>query len=149
VIEIRALSRADFDRVSGALPLERFDGWGEGWTYLVAWEDGRPVGHAHVAWTGTELGLPELQDVYVLPERRGRGVGTALTLAAEALAAEQGHGRCSLSVSEQNEAARRLYERLGYERAAHPPQRIRGTIVIRSGPLEVDDTLLYFTKRIG
>jgi GNAT superfamily N-acetyltransferase len=148
VIEVRALTRGDFERVDAVLPLNRFVEWGDGWTYLVAWDGDEPVGHAHVAWTGTALGIPELQDVYVLPERRNEGIGSELTRAAERLAAERGHERCSLSVGETNPAARRLYERLGYQPADHSPKRVRGTITVRGGPLEVDDTLVYFTKRV-
>jgi RimJ/RimL family protein N-acetyltransferase len=86
----------------------------------------------------------EAQDA---PERRGAGVGTALTREAERLVAAHGHDRLSLSVGVGNPRARALYERLGYEPADHPPKHIRGTILLRSGPLEVDDTLLYYVKR--
>jgi GNAT superfamily N-acetyltransferase len=149
VIEVHPLTRADFDRVDAALPLHRFTTWDESSTYLVAWDRGTPVGHANVAWTGTELGLPELQDVYVVPGRRNQGIATVLTAAAERLAAKRGHRRCSLSVSEGNVAARRLYERLGYRRADLPPKRVHGTITVRGEPFEVDDTLLYFTKSLA
>jgi GNAT superfamily N-acetyltransferase len=148
VIEVRPLTRGDFERVDALLPLHRFEAWDDGWTYLVAWDGDTPVGHAHVAWTGTELGIPELQDVYVLPERRNEGIGTELTRAAERLTAERGHERCSLSVGQTNPAARRLYERLGYRPADHPPRRVCGTITVRGEPLEVDDTLVYFTKPV-
>jgi GNAT superfamily N-acetyltransferase len=98
-----------------------------------------------VAWEGGHVGVPEIQDMYVLPERRGRGIGAALVAAAERLADERGHARMSLSVSESGEA-RRLYERLGYRDAGLPPLRVEGTILIRGEPLEVDDTLVYLVK---
>jgi GNAT superfamily N-acetyltransferase len=47
-------------------------------TYLVAWDGGEPVGHAHISWNRTTLGIPEIQDVFVPPELRGRGIGTEL-----------------------------------------------------------------------
>ncbi|HXY84836.1 MAG TPA: GNAT family N-acetyltransferase [Gaiellaceae bacterium] len=53
--------------MDAALPLHRLDGAG---TYLVAWDGDDPLGHAHFAWGGTRLGVPEIQDVYVLPDRR-------------------------------------------------------------------------------
>jgi GNAT superfamily N-acetyltransferase len=149
MIEIRPLTPEEFEHVDTALPLHRFDTWTGEWTYLVAWDSDVPVGHAHVAWTDTELRLPELQDVYVRPERRGQGIGTELTRAAERLVAERGHRRCSISVSDRNDGARRLYERLGYERVDRPPKRVVGTIVVRGEPLAVDDTLLYYTKRLA
>ena len=148
MFDVRELDEREFARVDDALPLSRFTGWRGESTYLVGWDDDSPIGHVHVAWEGTELEIPELQDLYVLPDRRGEGFGTALTEAAERLVADRGHEQCSISVSETNEGARRLFERLGYVRAAIPPKRIRGTITIRGEPFDVDDTLLYFTKRV-
>lgn len=143
-MEIRPLDAADLDAVDAVLPLSRLASLQ---TYLVAWDDGEPVGHAHIAWEGGKAALPEVQDVFVLPERRRQGIGAALTQAAERLAAERGYDAISLSVSESgNDAARALYEGLGYRDAGIPPQRVQGTILIRGEPLEVDDTLLYLVK---
>jgi GNAT superfamily N-acetyltransferase len=149
MIDVHELDEQEFARVDDALPLHRFNGWTAGSTYLVAWDDSAPIGHVHIAWQETELELPELQDMYVLPERRSQGVGKLLTRAAERLVSSQGHDRCSLSVSEANTDARRLYERLGYTRASVPPKRVRGPITIRGERIDVDDTLLYFMRRIG
>jgi GNAT superfamily N-acetyltransferase len=148
VIAIRALSDGDFEAADAVLPLHRFDGWRDESTYLVAWDGIDPVGHVHIAWADTELGIPELQDMYVLPERRSEGIGAKLVTSAERLAAGRGHDRCSLSVSDANTRAQSLYQRLGYGRAELPPKRVQGTITIRGEPVEIDDTLIYFTKRI-
>ena len=144
---VRELTPADLATVDSALPLHRLDPAADG-TYLLAWDEAVPVGHVYVAWEDTELGVPELQDLYVLPERRGEGVGTSLVAAAEQAVAARGHGRSSLSTSDENTGARRLFERLGYERAGVPPKRVRGTITLRGEPFEVDDTLLYFVKAV-
>jgi GNAT superfamily N-acetyltransferase len=112
----------------------------------VAWDGGEPVGHAHVSWHRTTLGISEIQDVFVTPELRGRGIGAELSRAAEELAWERGHTRVSISASVANEGALRLYRRLGYRDADLPPQRVQGTILIRGKPVEVDDTLLYLVK---
>jgi ribosomal protein S18 acetylase RimI-like enzyme len=143
---IRLLTPDDLALVDAHLPLNRL---GAGGDYLVAWDGGTPVGHAHLAWAGTELGVPELQDVFVAPDRRRQGIATALTRAAERLVAERGHERCSLSVGVGNTAARALYARLGYTDAGVPPKRVRGTILLRGVPLEVDDTLLYLVRRVA
>jgi GNAT superfamily N-acetyltransferase len=143
---IRLLTPDDLALVDEHLPLNRLEAGGD---YLVAWEGETPVGHAHVAWAGTELGVPELQDVYVAPARRRQGIATALTRAAERLVAERGHERCSLSVGVANEAGRLLYDRLGYEDAGVPPKRVLGTILLRGRPLEVDDTLLYLVRDVA
>ena len=71
VIEIRVLTDEELPRVDAALPLDRLTGSIADAGYLIAWEDGSPIGHAYLAWAGTELGLPELQDVFVTPGRRG------------------------------------------------------------------------------
>ena len=142
---IRVLSDDEIAAVDAVLPLSRLDSVQ---TYLVAWDGDEPVGHAHVAWEGGHVGEPEIQDMYVLPARRGHGIGAALVEAAERLAVERGHERMSLSVGEAGEA-RRLYERLGYVDAGVPHVRVQGTIMIRGEPLEVDDTLVYLVKSLA
>ena len=146
MIAVRELAADERARVDTALPLHRLDQAHS--TYVVAWESDEPVGHVNVAWNGTKLGVPELQDMFVLPGRRGAGIGTALAREAERLVAARGHACISLSVSEANADARRLYERLGYARADVPPEHVRGTIIIRGTPFEVDDVLLYFAKPV-
>jgi GNAT superfamily N-acetyltransferase len=144
-IDVRELTDADVELVDAQLPLSRLD-WAQ--TYLVAWEEDTPVGHAHVAWSNTTLGVPEVQDVFVAERFRRRGVASTLTRAAERLAAERGHRRISLSFGIANEPARRLYEGLGYRRAGLKPQRVYGTILIRGRPVDVDDTLIYLVKDV-
>src|ERR671930_260002 len=74
VIEIRPLGADEIELVDAALQLSRLDQ--PGGEYLVAWEDGEPVGHAHVDW---RVDPPELQDVFVAERQRRRGLGSALT----------------------------------------------------------------------
>ena len=113
--------------------------------YLVAWRGEEPLGHAHLALTDP----PELQDVSVRPEHRRRGVASALTAAAERAAGERGFDLLRLEVSAGDEAAQALYRGLGYADAGFPPRRVQGTVMLRTGPLEVDDTLLTWEKRLG
>ena len=84
--------------------------------------------------------------MFVLEENRRQGIGEAVMLYAERAIAERGHRRVSLSHGIANTGARKFYERLGYRDAGIEPQRVQGTIMIRSGPLEVDDTLIYVVK---
>lgn len=60
--------------------------------------------------------LPQAFVAYmaVEPAVRGEGVGTALLAAAENEATRRGLPYMALMVTEENEAARRLYERRGY-----------------------------------
>jgi len=87
-----------------------------------------------------------VQDVFVLEERRRQGVATALMAHAEAATAARGYQQLSIGYGSENEAARRLYTRLGYRDAGLPPKRVKGTILIRGRPVEVDDTLVFLVK---
>jgi GNAT superfamily N-acetyltransferase len=132
-------------RVDARLPLSRLD---VAQTYLVAGSGDEPVGHAHVAWTGSETGEPEVQDVFVLEEWRRRGVASALMPHAEQLVGACGHRRISIGHGVTNDPAGRLYERLGYDEAGLEQKRVQGTIVIRGQPVEVDDTIVYLVKEL-
>ncbi|MBA3866105.1 MAG: GNAT family N-acetyltransferase [Solirubrobacterales bacterium] len=63
-------------------------------------------------WTGR----PEahLQELYVVPERRGGGIGRALLEAAMAAAREAGATGIDLNTGETDTAARALYESAGF-----------------------------------
>lgn len=113
--------------------------------YIVAWDDTEPLGHAHLALTDP----PELQDVEVRSEYRRRGVASALTARAEDEARSRGFARLRLGVSVDNAPAQALYRRCGYVDAGVAPKRVKGTIEIRTGPIEVDDTILTWEKRLN
>jgi len=85
----------------------------------------------------------------VRENRRRQGIGEAVTSAAEQLVAARGHRRVSIGYGIANDAAKRLYTKLGYRAAGVPPERVQGTIMVRSGPLEVDDTLIYLVKDLA
>ncbi len=63
----------------------------------------------------TFLGKPGLylEDLYVQPAHRGRGIGKALLRRLGRLAAERGCGRFEWSVLDWNASAIRFYERMG------------------------------------
>jgi GNAT superfamily N-acetyltransferase len=144
VTDIRPLTEADLPLVDARLPLHRLHQPGEG-LYLVAWEDGEPVGHGYVAFTDP----PELADVFVLPQHRRRGIATALTAAAEREVAARGYDRLRLSYGIANDAARSVYERAGYLDAGLPQKRVTGAITLRGERVEIDDTLVYLEKRLS
>jgi GNAT superfamily N-acetyltransferase len=88
---------------------------------LVAVADGRVVGMIEL-WLKRPRGagartrrLKVDLGLAVAPEWRGRGVGSALMLAAEDWARAQGAERMVLDLAANNSGAQRLYERLGYE----------------------------------
>lgn len=87
-------------------------------TWLVAW------GHApeDLQWCATIQGIVDrsgvgsIQNVGVVPEHRGLGLGTCLI--DQAVAGFQSHGlrRASLEVTADNWRAVRLYQRIGFRR---------------------------------
>jgi len=54
-----------------------------------------------------------LEDLFVQPGHRGKGIGEALLTRLAAIAVERGYGRFEWSVLEWNENAIRFYQRLG------------------------------------
>ena len=78
----------------------------------VAVEGSEPVGVALVARRGTEGWIGGMG---VVTSHRRRGIGEATLVAALDAARAAGIERVTLEVLEQNEPARRLYERLGFE----------------------------------
>lgn len=80
--------------------------------------DGRPEGFALFFPTfSTFLARPGLylEDLYVRPGARGRGLGAALLAHLAALAVERGCGRLEWAVLDWNEPAIGFYRRLGAE----------------------------------
>jgi ribosomal protein S18 acetylase RimI-like enzyme len=63
-------------------------------------------------WTGSDDAW--LEDLYVTDAARGTGLGRALTEFAMERARERGCGRIQLDVNAANDAAKALYESLGF-----------------------------------
>ena len=83
---------------------------------LIAEWDGLPRGFALFFHNfSTFLGRPGfyLEDLYVQPEFRGRGIGKGLLLRLAQLAVERGYGRVEWSVLDWNEPAIQFYKSLG------------------------------------
>lgn len=142
-VQIRRLGVEEEERVGAVLGLSRLH-QGDG-RYLVAWQHGEAVGHAYLVLTDP----PELQDVSVRCGYRRRGIASALTAAAGGEARAAGFDRLTLEVSTDNAAAQALYRRLGYTDSGAAPRRVCGTVMVRTGPIEVDDTLLTWEKLLA
>ena len=78
---------------------------------LCAVEDGALLGYAYFQFVLDEGYVGNLA---VAPERRGEGIGEALTRAMADIAREKGLSFLTLEVRESNLPARRLYEKGGY-----------------------------------
>ncbi|MBR9762604.1 MAG: GNAT family N-acetyltransferase [Rhodobacteraceae bacterium] len=89
---------------------------------LLAEEDGTPLGLAAGSLTyGVEFGCAaELEDLYVRPVARGRGLARRLAQAVLDWAAAEGAGKVYLVITPEAEADQgltRFYERLGFARS--------------------------------
>jgi GNAT superfamily N-acetyltransferase len=62
-----------------------------------------------------------LEELYVVPDRRGQGIGRALMNAAMDLARERGAADMHLGTGEDDVAARALYESLGFSNREGKP----------------------------
>jgi GNAT superfamily N-acetyltransferase len=83
---------------------------------VIAEKDGKPIGFALFFHTfSTFLARPGiyLEDLFVLEEHRGHGVGRALLSHLAHLAVERGCGRLEWAVLNWNRDAIGFYERLG------------------------------------
>ncbi len=78
----------------------------------IALRDGEPLGFANLAIRGDEAWVG---GVGVVPAARRQGIGELLMDALHEEARARGIARIWLEVIEQNEAAFRLYEKLGYD----------------------------------
>lgn len=101
------------------LPLVLVD---PGIEFACAWQGGAAVGYTQTrCWTslwasGTEA---QLDDLFVVPSARGRGVGRSLLRHALARAAARGARRFGLNTNEGNQAAQALYRSEGLSPQSH------------------------------
>jgi len=89
-------------------------------TVFVAVAEGSVVGFADLGWVGAaELGMA------LLPEWRGRGIGSALLEACIEWAVSQDIVKMELKVWPHNEAAIALYEKFGFEHEGYLKRHYR------------------------
>src|ERR1044071_6554919 len=83
---------------------------------LLAFEGKSPIGFAVYFYNfSTWLGRPGLylEDLFVRPEKRGKGFGRALLFELAKIAMERGCGRMEWAVLDWNESAIKFYRTLG------------------------------------
>jgi ribosomal-protein-alanine N-acetyltransferase len=147
---VTTLRRMRWWDIDAALPIEREvfpDPWSAGtfWSelarvpetrhYVVAETEGRLVGYAGLFAAGHQA---DVQTVAVAPGHQGAGLGAALVEELLVEAARRDSHEVLLEVRADNGAARRLYERLGFERIGvrrgyYQPGRV-DAIVMRRRP---------------
>lgn len=125
---IRDCRREDLELLEAAIPAISPRGHalryerqlaGQG-TYLIAWVQDIPVGHAEIRWDGNDVGdpfpdCPQLSGVEVWPEQyRFRGIGTALVAEAERRARRRGLDQLGAAVADRSRRVAVLCFRLGF-----------------------------------
>lgn len=149
-VSVRRCTADEVDRIAALEPEERnyarrtFARQSAGeCAYLVAWIDDEPAGSGELEWAP----VPELKNLQVAAAHRGRGIGSAIVAAAEVAAAD--FTRLWIEVSEDNPAARRLYERLGYTPTGRT-ETYSYTYVDPAGVKHsITETAEYLEKRLG
>lgn len=125
--------------------------------YLVAWYENLPVGHVLLKWDGStdkpmvsELdSCPDVEDLFVSPDNRSRGIGSQLMDAVENLTKRQGYSRVGLGVGIENVRACSLYERRGYEDSGFGEYRESGRYVDENGREQSwEETCIYLIKQL-
>ncbi|GAB3535115.1 GNAT family N-acetyltransferase [Pontibacter brevis] len=86
----------------------------EGQTFLLMFEEEKPVGFAAYSVKDRAAGVYKLNKIYLLPGEQGKGFGTALLSAAEEEVKQQGARVLDLNVNRYNKA-KQFYERCGYQ----------------------------------
>jgi ribosomal protein S18 acetylase RimI-like enzyme len=80
---------------------------------------------------------PEICSIYVVPEARGQRYAYNMIMRLEKIVAKQGYKHAHLTVAPDNEIARRLYEKLGFQLNNHLIQ-----------PVITNRPKLYYTKKL-
>jgi GNAT superfamily N-acetyltransferase len=109
---------AEFDTARVTKELQRFcadPALGSGW---IASVDGKPVGYllAVYVFSLEHLGLTaEIDEFFVLPSARGKGIGDELLKLAEAEFIRRGCTNVALQLGKGNDRARTFYRAHGYD----------------------------------
>jgi GNAT superfamily N-acetyltransferase len=91
----------------------------EGVQFIARGEDGDALGFAtvYMTWETLDAGrLAVMNDLFVAPQARGRGVGAALIEECRRFAADRRAGKLAWQTAPDNQVAQRLYERVGATR---------------------------------
>lgn len=99
-----------------ALSRALIDSPGEGVQLLARDIESAPLGFATVYWTWQTLDAGRvgvMNDLFVVPEARGRGVGRKLIEHCRGLCRKRGAGKLVWETAPDNETAQRLYESTG------------------------------------
>lgn len=101
----------------------RYDNFTQQFPWLV-WEEGGVLGgyaYASAPYSRPAYAWCAEPTVYLRPDFQGKGVGTRLYQALEAILKKQGYQLIYALVCQENEVSRHFHESLGYEKRAFFP----------------------------
>ena len=105
-------------QVNGLTLIISNDGTGD---ILIAKKSGKIIGMVNLLYTvSTALGerVAVLEDMVVMPEARGLGIGSKLLTSAFQLAEDNGIKRITLLTDHDNKSAHNFYQQHGFERSS-------------------------------
>ncbi len=163
--EVRSLTKTELGLVEAHINLDwaavgkhraRLDRQDRGEVlYFIAWRGATPSGHVLLEWGGTEddpihsqlADCPNLEDLFVMPELRSRGIGSMLLEAAITAVREAGYTQLGLGVAVDNPGAIRLYERKGFRDSAFGEYTSGGSYLDREGTVQTwQETCSYWVR---
>ena len=104
-----------------------------GWSVMLCLEGGEPIGTGSFSRSRSERypDAGEVISIYLLPEYWGKGCGGPLLEAMVTELEKQGYSEAFLRVLEENERARRFYEKHGFSRAGETTETVIGGKALR------------------
>lgn len=162
-VEVRLCSESDLVLLNKAIPEpgyheRRFEQQQTGKaSYLLAWQNGVPVGHLLIKWEGSgpqvNKYLPEVPELNAIgvfpPEKRSQGIGRQLIDRAEMIVKDKGFKQVSLAVEIDNSRAKELYEKLGYKDWGHGEYFDKWTEKVSDGnEIQHNDPCYYLVKSL-
>jgi len=136
---------------------------GEG-VFLAAWSGDRPLGYVFLKWDpppppvyasewASRVAKPCacLENLFVIEEYRGKGIGSTIVLETEREAARRGFELIGLAVDpKRNPAAHALYLRLGFSDIGLPPFDASGSWTDADGVTRhYEEWCICMTKPVG
>jgi GNAT superfamily N-acetyltransferase len=115
--ELSADLSARYEDDDGTAGFNPEDAEGASGAFVVARRNGQAIGCAALrALNAAPVRVGEIKRLYVKPNARGQGVGTAIVHALEALGRDRGFQSLRLETGVRQPEAMALYEHLGYSR---------------------------------
>ncbi len=123
----------------------------------MAWENETAIGHVVLHWdsnTPSEpdavraLHVPRVEDLWVMPEYRGKGISRQLMNQVESLVRRQAHSQIGLDVATDNCFAHALYERRGYQEVGIDEYELSGVNIVDGKEYPWRENCIFLIKNL-